>query len=91
MIEIPAGLGEVLASEQLTIDQKCDAVMKFAWPVVHIGCEHTGLMEPGAIAEEDAFMICDMIRSGRVLIVERGCPEHQPKGGVDGFTQPNQS
>lgn len=88
MINIPPGLGEVLVSESLSIDQKCDAIMKFAWPVVHIGCEHAGLMEPGQIAEEDAHLICDMIRTGRVLIVEH-CV-HNTQEGVDGYTAPAQ-
>jgi hypothetical protein len=63
---IPQGLYEVITSPRLTLDEKLEAIPRFAWPVMYPDGEHEGLTEPGAITEEDAALICEALKDGRV-------------------------
>lgn len=63
---IPKGLYEVIASQNLTLEQKLETVPRFAWPIIHLDGEHQGLTEPGAITEEDAALICQVLKDGRI-------------------------
>lgn len=66
---IPKGLYEVITSTTLSLDQKLEAIPRFAWPVEHIGGVHDGLIEPGAITEEDAALICQALKDGTLDVL----------------------
>ncbi len=67
MTTITKGLYEVLVSDRLTLEQKIQSVEAFALPIHHLDGEHEGMIEAPAIAEEDASLIVEALRDGRVV------------------------
>lgn len=57
-MNISKGLYEVITSTKLTLEQKLEAIPKFAWPIQHLDGEYAGLTESGEITQEDADLIC---------------------------------
>lgn len=65
---IPPGMVDVILSDKLTTQEKVDAIIKFSWPVVHVGGPNAGLVEAGAMPEEDAWLICAAVEKGHYQV-----------------------
>lgn len=63
---IPKGLYEVITSPRLSLDEKLETIPRFTWPIVHIEWDGARWEEPGAITEEDAALICEALKDGRI-------------------------
>jgi hypothetical protein len=65
-VNVSMGLYEVIVSERLTLEQKIEAIPRFAYPIHHLDGSDIGLIEQGEITEEDANLISEALRNGDV-------------------------
>lgn len=67
-MNVSKGLYEVVTSSRISLDDKLEAIPRFALPTRHLDGEHRGLIEPGEITEEDAQLICEALKNGLTIV-----------------------
>lgn len=66
-MKISEGLYEVLTSDKLSIDQKCESVRFFTYALRHLDGDHKGFIEPPELASEDAELIIEALKAGNFV------------------------
>lgn len=65
---IPQGLVDVILSENISLEQKLEAIPKFGLPILHIDGPLSGQFEEAPLAQEDAQLIAKAVKNGHYSV-----------------------